>query len=89
MADIAKEFVDIRKIEKSEGVDELFTVIGQIGDYTLIYRYTKFEPWVVAWCFKGTYWEQGHYFDTFEDAVQYMIANSITKYPTEDYKKTW
>ena len=61
------------------------TVGEPIGDYTIVNRFTDFLPWICAWLLtKGDdeanednlphyYWCQGHYFDTYEDAVEYAM----------------
>lgn len=56
---------------------ELYIVIAQYGTYTLIYRGTKFEPWIVAYNYypEQKCWDQGHYFDRFADAIKYLFAN--------------
>lgn len=56
---------------------ELYIVIAEYSYYTLIYRGTKFEPWVVAYKYRPERkcWDQGRYFDIFADALLYMIKN--------------
>jgi hypothetical protein len=76
---------------KFYNADSVMETVGDpIGDYTIIYRYTGFEPWVCAWLLKegkgetevkgmlfpNYYWCQGHYFEKFEDAVAYAIENT-------------
>jgi len=50
--------------------------ILRIGDYTLINRHTKFEPWIVCWKFddESYTWNQGHYFQGAIFAILFMIG---------------
>ena len=43
-------------------------------DYVLIYRGTRYEPWVAAWAYnkEGKYWGQGHYFSDIRDAMAWI-----------------
>ena len=56
--------------------DEHYTLISDYPsiNYTLFNRHTRFQPWVVAWCFKPDkgYWEQGHYFEYLLEATEYI-----------------
>ena len=69
----------IRKLSSffTDEEKELYIVIAQYGTYTLIYRGTQFEPWVVAWLYRPEQkcWDQGHYFDRFADAIKYLFEN--------------
>lgn len=73
---MSKVFGNVTKLAEGKA-NEYYVVVGKIDDYTLIYRNAKYEPWVVAWEFvdKGneSYWCQGHYFGSFEDAILYML----------------
>lgn len=59
-------------------------VLGEpIGDYTIIKRETKFQPYIAAWLFVAKpddwgepYWSNGNYFDTYIDAVNYAIEKT-------------
>lgn len=45
--------------------------------YTLLHDATrKFNPYVVAWsyCEEDNTWGQGHYFQTLDDALNFMFA---------------
>lgn len=43
-------------------------------NYTIIKREVPFEPYVACWKFDETSntWGQGHYFETLEQATQYV-----------------
>lgn len=74
---------------KEEG-KELYIVIAEYSDYTLIYRGTKFEPWVVAYGYrpKQKCWDHGNYFDVFADALLYLIKHEpILFYMAEELRK--
>ena len=55
-----------------------------------IKRETTFQPYIVAWDYtpsgewEGT-WSQGHYFDCFEDAVEYYKDYDLEE---DDYEDT-
>lgn len=69
---------------------ELYIVIAQYGTYTLIYRGTKYEPWIVAYGYhpEQKCWDQGHYFDVFADALLYLIKHEpILFHMTEELRK--
>lgn len=69
---------------------ELYIVIAEYSDYTLIYRGTQFDPWVVAYGYrpKQKCWDQGHYFDVFADALLYLIKHEpILFYMAEELRK--
>ena len=55
-------------------MEKKITVLNQIGNYTLVYRHTVYEPFVVAWKFDPVKqdWCQGHYFESCQDARLYM-----------------
>ena len=55
-----------------------YTILESFGDYTLIDRDTKFQPYVVCWLFDpDTYtWAQGHYFQYKEDAHKYLVQRA-------------
>ena len=74
--DNRKSFRKLSSFFTDEGKD-LYIVIARYGTYTLIYRGTKFEPLIVAWLYnpEKKYWEQGHYFDKFADAIKYLFEN--------------
>lgn len=71
-----KVFQDINNTPLPDGVDELYTIVSTIGDYTIINRHTSFLPWVAAWCYHGEEkcWDNGNYFQTLEDAVLYAMS---------------
>ena len=79
-----KEFINIKDLPKADGVDERYMVVAEYGDYTLIYRFTSFEPWVAAWCYhkEEGYWSQGHYYQTLEGALSYiaLMDNKVKKH---------
>lgn len=58
--------------------DEEYIVYYTYGDYSLIQRNTKFQPWVVTWLlnYEGKYWEQGFYFEDFVDAFLFMVTKA-------------
>ena len=72
-----KTFTDLTKEPRHNLEEERYLILETKGDYTLIYRYTSFQPWVVAWLYReNSHWEQGHYFDEFSDAVEYFLVTS-------------
>lgn len=82
----------IRKLSSffTDEEKELYIVIAQYGTYTLIYRGTKFEPWVVAYGYRPEQkcWDHGNYFDVFADALLYLIKHEpILFYMAEELRK--
>jgi len=74
---------------KEEG-KEVYIVIAEYGDYTLMYRPVKFEPWIVAYHYRTDQkcWDHGHYFDVFADALLYLIKHeSILYYVAQELRK--
>ena len=65
-------FKTMNQIAKKES----YIVVAEYPEieYTLIYRDSKYEPWVAAWGYKKerNSWCQGHYFADLEDAVRYI-----------------
>lgn len=61
-----------------------FVIVAEFPqiDYALVYRGTRCQPWVAAWCLQKKHkcWSQGHYFDTINDAMKY-IQNKLDKIP--------
>ena len=70
-----KIFTDIREIE-NEKVIENYTIVSEIGAYTIINRHTSYLPWVAAWCYheEEKCWGNGNYFSTLESAVLYAMS---------------
>lgn len=68
-----KKVLEINKI--LDGVDD-FIIIAEYPevDYTLIRRNSTFQPWVATWGLnkEGKYWQQGHYFQRLEEAIDYI-----------------
>lgn len=68
-------------VNVNSGKRDEYIVVEQYPEieYTLIYRNTRFEPWVAAWCYHENegYWGQGHYFETVNEAVSYI--NSVIR----------
>ena len=56
---------------------EMYIIIAQYSTYTLMYRGTQFEPWIVAYHCRPEQkcWDQGHYFDKFATAIRYLFEN--------------
>lgn len=54
-------------------------IIFTDGDYTLIDRGSLFNTWVVAYKFDPSdeTWAQGHYFENFYDAVDFMNSTAF------------
>ena len=53
------------------------------SDYTLLRRETKYDPFIVAWNFTfdlkyGFTWGQGHYFQTLEEATNFLAERIET-----------
>ena len=50
------------------------TVLARKNEYTLIYRHTIYEPFVVAWKYDAERqdWCQGNYFESVVDAKSWM-----------------
>ncbi len=69
-----KTFVDLSKEPRNSLDNEKFLIIYRLGNYCLIYRYTSFQPWVVANGLHAEekYWNYGHYFSELRDAVEYI-----------------
>lgn len=61
----------------TEGCDEAVLIVSEFPeiDYVLAYRNSKYMPWVAAWCYKSerNSWGQGHYFETIEEAMSYIM----------------
>lgn len=57
---------------------ELMFAIGKIGLYTIIYRPEQSSSqWVAAYLFNGQVWGQGHYYESFFDAVKYAYDMTL------------
>lgn len=73
-----KVFDTINNIVNATENDEHYTIIEEFPeiDYALIYRHTRFQPWVAAWGLnkEKEYWNQGHYFETGTDAIKYICS---------------
>ena len=69
-----KIFTDIREIENEKGIEN-YTIVSEIGAYTIINRHTSYLPWVAAWLYhkESKCWANGNYFSTLEDAVLYAL----------------
>lgn len=72
-----KEFVTIERLaylinnmsdDKENGK---FIIIQTYGDYTLIYRNTKYQPWIVAYAYDegNQCWGHGTYLNEFDAAI--------------------
>ena len=61
---------------KTKEVDAVYLILEEYPeiDYTLLYRRSKYQPFVAAWAYnkEGNYWGQGHYFESLMDAVLYI-----------------
>ena len=70
-----KEYINIKDMLKVDRADKKYLVLATYGDYSLIYRFTSFQPWIVAYLYdeanKG--WANGHYFEDMAKAVGYMF----------------
>lgn len=53
--------------------DEII-VLARSGDYTLIKRFSRYTPYVVAFCYdpNSGSWAQGHYLCNLIDAVEFF-----------------
>lgn len=72
-----KIFTDIREIENEKGIEN-YTIVSEIGPYTIINRHTSYLPWVAAWIYQKEHkcWANGNYFSTLEDAVLYAMSRT-------------
>lgn len=54
----------------------LTPIVNKDKNYTLLYNSDGSEQYVVAYayCEKDNSWGQGHYFDSFYSALEYMFA---------------
>ena len=70
-----KVFTDIREIENEKDIEN-YTIVSEIGAYTIINRHTSYLPWVAAWLYKkeSKCWANGNYFSTLENAVLYAMS---------------
>ena len=70
-----KMFYDIKELVEDKELVK-FMIIEEFPkiNYTLIYRNSKYQPWVAAWDYKGDgkSWGQGHYFETITDAMEFI-----------------
>jgi len=70
-----KMFYDIKELVEDKELVK-FAIIEEFPEinYTLIYRNSKYLPWVAAWGYKGDgkSWGQGHYFENITDAMEYI-----------------
>lgn len=77
MAEIkrTKKFMNIKDIQAD--VDEMYLIVAEYKPYTLIYRFTSFQPWVAAWCYdpESKSWANGNYFQDLKDAMKYIEDN--------------
>lgn len=65
------ELSDMLETEKTH-----YVVVASYGDYTLIYRNTAYEPWVVAYRYDkdALCWAQGHYYADLGNAMAYLYT---------------
>ena len=67
--------VNIKDVVNTKA-SESYVVINEYPDidYVLVYRGGTCQPWVAAWGYnkEKSYWNQGHYFNTLEDAIEYI-----------------
>lgn len=80
---MTKRFYNLKELVGADNANEIYVVIAEYPeiDYTLIYRNSKYQPWVAAWAYKGDgkSWGQGHYFSELEDALQYIVDLKVAK----------
>ena len=73
---MTKRFYNLKELVGADNANERYIIVAEYPkiDYTLIYRNSKYQPWVAAWGYKGDgkSWSQGHYFAELEDAMQYI-----------------
>lgn len=70
-----KEFKNISEcVIADDGKAEKYIIVAKQGSYTLIYRDSNFQPWIVAYMYDedSQSWGNGHYFDTLWKAVKYI-----------------
>lgn len=68
---------ELKDLVLPDGPDDDFIVIDKFPeiDYVLLYRNTKYEPWVAAWKYNDERksWGQGHYFENLVYAMSYIM----------------
>lgn len=73
------EFINIKNLSdalnnlSSEG--DKYIVIQEYDDYTLIYRHSGYQPWIVAYGYdeREKCWGNGHYFEKLESAMSFIF----------------
>ena len=67
--------VNIKDVVNTKA-SESYVVVNEYPDidYVLVYRGGTCQPWVAAWGYnkEKSYWNQGHYFEKLEDAIEYI-----------------
>lgn len=73
-----KEFVNLKDLPKADGFDEKYLIVATYGNYTLIYRFTSIQPWVVAYLYnpQTKSWAQGYYFEWLSHALIFALRRS-------------
>lgn len=80
----------MEKMCKVDNIEESVIIIAEYPDidYVLAYRGGTCQPWVAAWAYnkERNSWGQGHYFNTIENAIEYirMKQNKPTYYRLEE-----
>ena len=87
---MAKKYRNINEVHKvmknNDATDDMRIVVAEFPeiDYALIYRGTKYEPWVAAWGLenikRGESWAQGHFYETINGAMKW-IQSKMDKIP--------
>ena len=71
-----KEFRELKNLTKGDNTpDDDYIVVEVLNhNYTLIYRNSSYEPWVVAFGYdrEAGYWMNGHYFSTIVEAMRWF-----------------
>ena len=80
-----KSFYDLKSLVNGNA-NETYVIIGEFPkiNYTLIYRGTTYDPWIVAYGYnkENRCWDQGRYYEKLEDAMAF-ISDRLRPIPYE------
>lgn len=74
-----KEFKNISECVSADNEKEKYIIVAKYGDHTLIYRNSKYHPWVVAFMYDKEFqcWGNGSYFGTLWEAMQNIAEKEM------------